>query len=118
MLRREPRLGRRLAERVQVHADEVDRRDPVLGDRRHVLGEVAAREQAAVHRGVQGLHAAVEHLRELRHVGDVGDGEAGGAQGLGGAAGGEQGEAEGAESGGELDQAGLVGDGEEGGGHR
>ena len=33
----------------------------------HVLGIVTLREQAAVHHGVQRLHAAVHHFREIRH---------------------------------------------------
>ena len=33
----------------------------------HVLGIVTLREQAAVHHGMQRLHAAVHHLREIRH---------------------------------------------------
>ena len=57
---------RRLAERIQVHDHEVDGADAVLGDRLHVLGQVAAREQAAVHRRMQRLHPAVEHLGKPR----------------------------------------------------
>ena len=38
----------------------------VLGDRRHVLGQVASREQPAVHGGMQRLHAAVASSRETR----------------------------------------------------
>ena len=54
------------AERIQIHGDEIDRRDAVLLERLHVLGTVASREQAAVHGGMQRLHASVEHLRKRR----------------------------------------------------
>jgi hypothetical protein len=37
---------------------------PCSFKRRHVLRQLAAREQAAVHAWVQGLDAAVEHLWE------------------------------------------------------
>ena len=59
-------LGHGLLELVEVHADEVDHADPVLGGLGHVGGIVAAGEQAAVHLGVQRLHATVHHLREAR----------------------------------------------------
>jgi hypothetical protein len=55
-------LGDGLLERVQVDHQQVDRRDAVLGQRCHVLGQVAAGQDAAVHLRVQRLHAAVEHL--------------------------------------------------------
>ena len=100
------------AERIEVHDDEIDRRDAVLGDRRHVLGQVAPREQAAVHRGVQRLHAAVEHLGELRDVADVAHRNAGLAQRARRAAGGDELPAELVQAAGEVEQAGLVGDGE------
>jgi len=44
--------------------------------RRHVLGPLAPRQQAAVHRGVQGFHAAVEHFGETGELGDFGHGQA------------------------------------------
>ena len=37
----------------------------------HVGGQVAAREDASVHLGVQGLHAAVEDLGEARDLADA-----------------------------------------------
>ena len=59
--------GNRLFEGIQVHDHHVDHLDAVLFGFGHVLGIVALREQAAVHHGVQRLHAAVHHFREIRH---------------------------------------------------
>ena len=56
----------RLAERVEVDDDEVDRLDAGLLDRRHVLRQVAPREQAAVDLRVQRLHAARRASRGSR----------------------------------------------------
>ena len=84
---------------------------PCALDRRHVLGAVAAREQAAVDRRVQRLDAAVEHLREAGVLGDLGHRQAGAGEQLRGAAGREQLDAERRQLARELDDAGLVGDG-------
>ncbi len=65
------------SERVEVHADQVDGRDAVGVDGGHVLGQVAAGQDAAMHLRVQGLDAAVEHFREAGVVADFGDGQAG-----------------------------------------
>jgi hypothetical protein len=81
--------------------------------RGHVLGHIAARQQAAVHLGVQGLDAAVEHLGERRDLGHFGHGKASFGQQLGGAAGGDQGHAQTVQGLGQFDDAGLVGDGDE-----
>ena len=55
--------------------------DVVLLERRHVLGHVAPRQQSAVDRGMQRLHATVHHLGKAGHVADVGRGESRLAQG-------------------------------------
>ena len=86
---------------------------PCASMRGHVLGAVAAREQAAVDRRVQRLDAAVEHLRKAGVLGDLGDGEAGAGEQLRGAAGREQLDAERCQLARELDDAGLVGDGDQ-----
>ncbi len=58
--------GRRdVAERVEVDADEVERVDPVLDQRGHVLLVVAAREDAGVDARVERLDPAAEHLGRL-----------------------------------------------------
>ena len=107
-------LVRGLLEGVEVDDDHVDGLDGVLGDGGDVLGVVADVEDAAVDLGVEGLDAAVEHLGEAGEVADVADREAGVAEGFGGAAGGDEFDAVGGEGAGEVDEAGFVGDGEEG----
>ena len=60
----------RLLERIEVDDDEIDRRDAVRARAlRRCAGEVAAREDAAVHFRVQRLHPAVEHLGKAGVVG-------------------------------------------------
>src|ERR1700676_3856171 len=50
---------------------------------------IAAKQQAAVHFGVQGLHAPAEHLWPAGEIGNVADGDASFAQELGCAASGK-----------------------------
>ena len=59
-------LGRDRCEGIEVDADEIDRRDVVLGERVDVLGKVAPREDSRMDARVQRLDAAAEHLRRLR----------------------------------------------------
>ena len=59
---------------------------------------------------MEGLDAAVEHLREAGEVADVLDGQAGLAQRTGRSAGRNQLDAKAGQRLGKLDQAGLVGD--------
>ena len=80
---------------------------------RHVLGQVAARQQAAMHLGVQRLDAAVEHFGKAGDLGHLGHGQALVGQQLGGAAGGNQLDAQRVQGLGEFDDAGFVGDGEQ-----
>ena len=110
-------LGHGLLEGVEVHHHEVDATDVVGGNRVHVLGKIAAGEDAAVHLRMQGLDAAVEHLGEAGVLGDVGDRQAGLAQQAGGAAGRQQLDAEGGELAGEVEHAAFVGDTDQGLGH-
>ena len=77
-----------------------------------IVGAGAA-EQAAVHDRVQGLDPAIHHFREAGGFAHVLHRQAGVAQGPGGAAGGEQFHAMRGERAGEVDQAGLVGHGEQ-----
>ena len=58
-------------ERVEVHHHHVDRGNAVRLERLHVLGQVAAREDAAVDLRVQRLHAPVEDLREAGGLRDA-----------------------------------------------
>jgi hypothetical protein len=66
---RRPR-GRRLAERIQVHHDQVERLDPVLGECRDVIRPALVGQDARVDPRVERLDPAPEHLRE---PGDVRD---------------------------------------------
>ncbi len=106
-------LRHRLHERVQVHDEQIDRRNAVLLERGHVFRQVAAREDAAVHLRVQRLHAPVKHFREARVVGDFGDGQARVREQFRGAAGRQDLDAEVRQRFGEIDDAGLVGNGDE-----
>src|SRR5439155_22480694 len=56
--------ARDVAERIEVHADEVEGPDLVLLERRRVFVVVAPREDRCMDREVQRLHAASEHLRD------------------------------------------------------
>ena len=60
-----------LLERVEVDDDEIDRLDAVIVHRLGVLGVVAHAEQAAMHRRVQRLDAAVHDLGKAGELGDV-----------------------------------------------
>ena len=103
----------RFAERIEVHRDQVDRRDTVLGQRGAVAGMVTAGEQAAMHLGVQRLHAAVHHLGETGDLLDREDGNAGLAQRVGRPASRHDLPVEGGELAGEVHEAALVGDREQ-----
>jgi hypothetical protein len=105
-----PRDG--LAERVEVDHHQVDRRDAVLGHDR-VVGAAPA-EDAAVHLRVQRLDAAAHHLGEAGVVGDLDHREARLGEQARGAAGGEQFDTARGQRLGEVDDAGLVGDAEQG----
>jgi hypothetical protein len=98
-------------ERIQVQHQQVDRGDPVLGHHR-VIGSGAA-EQAAMHQRMQRLDPAIHHFRKAGELGDIPDRQAGLADRLGGAAGGEQLDVAGGQCLGQVDQAGLVGNGQQ-----
>ena len=106
--------GNRGFEGVEVHRDEVDRGDVVFAHLGQVLGQVAAAEDAAVDLRDQGFDTAVEDFGEAGVVGDLFHRDTGLAQGFGGAAGGEDFDAVGSEGAGEVDEAGFVGDGDQG----
>jgi hypothetical protein len=109
------RLRHRLLERVEVAHDQVDLRQVVLEERRHVLRLVAAGQEAGVDRRVERLDAAVEDLGEAGQFADVLDRQPGIGQQLLRAAGGDQLHAVlPGEFGGERDQPGLVGHAQQG----
>ena len=102
-----------LLEGVEVHADQIDREDAMLGRLSLMLRIVAEKEQAAVHLRDEGLHAAIHHLGKAGVVGNLPDRDACGGDRLGGAAGGEEFHPLLVKAAGEVDESGLVGDGEE-----
>ena len=82
-------LGHRRFKGVEVDDQQVNGVDLVRLERRHVLGHIAPRQQAAVDFGVQGFNAAVQHLGKAGELGDFGHRQALVGQQLGGAAGGQ-----------------------------
>ena len=58
-------------ERIEIDDQQIDRRDAVRRGLRLVLSAAAHGQQAAVHLGMQRLHAAVEHLGKARELGDI-----------------------------------------------
>ena len=106
-------LGGGFLKGVEVDHHHVDGLDAVGGDGGFVLLIAANIEQAAVDPGVQGLDAAIEHLREAGEFADVFDRESGLAQSTGGSAGGDQFDAKAGQRLGELHQARFVGNAEQ-----
>jgi hypothetical protein len=107
-------LGHRGLERVQIDHDQIDRRDVERLDRRHVRLEVAARENPAVHCGVQCLDATIEDAGRPGHAGDVGHRQPGFAQGTRRAPGRDELHAHARQLAREIDQAGFIPHGQEG----
>ena len=70
-----PLRDRRL-ERIEVHDEEIDRRDAMREHRRLVLRVLADRQQAAVNLRVQRLDPPVHHLGKAGEIGDIADREA------------------------------------------
>lgn len=88
-------VGRRargdgLAERVEVHDDEVERLDAELDELLTVAVEPQVGEDARVDLRVQGLDAAVQALGEAGQLLDLGDGDAGRGDLRGGGPGGDE----------------------------
>ena len=108
------RLGGGFFEGVKIYDDHVDRLDAVLGNRCDVRRIFTAVQDAAMHFGMQRLNAATEHFGKAGELGDVFDGDPGIAQKFGRASGRDEFDAEAGESTGEIDEAGLVGDAENG----
>ena len=116
-------LGDGGRERIQIHHQQIDGFDAVLGTDR-VIG-AGTREQAAVDFRMQGFHPSVHDFRKAGDSADIGDGQTGVAQGLGGTAGGQQLHAMGDQRFSQRQQAGFIGhrqqgaaDGMAGCGHR
>ena len=101
-------------ERVEIDHQQIDRPDVVRAHRLGVRGVVAHRQQAAMDRRMQRLDPAVHHLGKSGEIADVEHVEPGIAQGLARAAGRNQLDAVAGQRAGEVDDAGFVGDGNEG----
>ena len=106
--------GDRLGERVEVDHDQVERGDAELVELGHVLGLAAVGEDARVHRRVQRLHPPVEALGEAGDLLDRRDRDAGVGDPARGRPGAHQLHAGRGEPGGELLDAGLVVDAQQG----
>ena len=55
-------------ERIQIHADEIDRFNAVRLHRSNVRVDIASTEQSAMHLWMQRLHASIEHLGKSREL--------------------------------------------------
>ena len=107
-------LRHRRLERVEVDHQQVDRLDPVRGHRRHMLGIVAQRQKPAMHHRVQRLHPAVHHLGKAGQLGHVAHRQPGLAQRRRGAAGRDELDPARGQRPREIDEPGLVGNGNQG----
>ena len=90
---------------------QIDRTDAVLGH--HGVVQAGATEQAAMDLRMQRLDAAVHHFRESGDLGDIAHGQAGVTQCLRRAARGQQFHAMARQRVGQVEQAGLVGNGQQ-----
>ena len=87
-------------------------------ERREIVRVIAPGQDAAVQRRMQRLDAAVHHLGKAGQVGHAGDRQAGVGQRAGGAAGRDQLEAAGGQAAADVDDAGLVGNAQQGSWHK
>ena len=97
-------------ERIEVADDHVDRLDALLLERPHVLGPVAAGQDAGVDRRVQRLHAAAQHLGGAGQILDARERDVGLGQRRGRARGRHQLDPQLVQPAGERLQPGLVAD--------
>jgi hypothetical protein len=111
-------------ERVEVHHQKIDRLDAVRRHRARVFGIGADRQQTAMHLGMQRLDTAVHHLGKAGELRDVDHSDPRIGDRLGGAAGRNDLDACGGQRARKINQAGLVGNGNQrafdaarGGGH-
>jgi hypothetical protein len=106
-------LGHGGFEGIEIDDEQVDRRDAVRLCGALMLGIAADRQQPTMHHGMQSLEAAIHHLRKAGVLRDVLDAEAGLFQRAGRASGRQKLDAGGGQPTRELDQARLVGHGDE-----
>jgi len=107
-------LGDGRLERIEADDEEIDRLDVVRTHGGGVIRVVADGEQAAMDLRMQRLHPAVHHFGEAGHLGDVADGNARFRQRLAGASGRDELDSLRRQRTRELDEARLVGNGNEG----
>jgi hypothetical protein len=107
-------LGGGFFEGVKIYDDHVDRLDAMLGNSCDVCRIFTSVQDGAMNLGMQRFHTPIEHLGKSGELGDVLDGDAGIAEKFGGPSGREELDAEVGESTGEIDQAGFVGDAQDG----
>ncbi len=73
LVERHVRLADGGFERIEIHHDQFEGEDAVLGQRLHVLGVVVPAEDAAVDLRMERLEPPVHHFREAGVVGHVAD---------------------------------------------
>ena len=104
-------------ERIEIDHQQIDRRDAVLPHRLRVLAIVADRQQAAMHFWMQRFDPAVHHFGKAGEFGDVGHLQSRCRDRFRGAAGRHQVDTVPGKRAGKIDQAGFVGNGQQGAGH-
>jgi hypothetical protein len=108
---------RGLHERIEVDDHDIDRLDAEAGEYLEVVGMVAAREDAAVDRGMERLHPALHHLGNARHLRNGRHRQPGLGQRPRGATGRDQREPARDQAASEVGDAGLVGHAQQGSWH-
>ena len=106
--------GNGLAEGVEVDNDELEGLDTQFLELLCVRLEAQVSQNSRVNAGVQGFDAAVERFGEARHFADLGDLVSSITNGLRGRTRRNQLDAIGYERGNEVEQTGLIADGDEG----
>ena len=109
LFKRAARARDGLRKRIQVDDNQIDRLNTRLPDRLDMGGQIAPRQNAAVYRRVQRLHATIEHFRKAGVIRHFGRRNATVVQQLRGAAGGQHLDATAGERTRKFNHAGLVG---------
>ena len=99
---------------IEINHQQIDRGDAMVLHRLRMLGIVADREQAAMNLGMQGLDPSIHHFRKGRELRDIPDRQPRLGDLLGGASRGDQFDAVTNKRAGEVDQSGLVRNGQQG----
>ena len=105
-------------ERVEIDRHQINRRNVMGRHLRHMLGQIAPAQNAAMHLRHQCFHASIKDFRKARMVGHILHRHAGVAQRLGGAAGGENLHPARCEETAKFNQSGFVGNGNQGAARR